>query len=445
MHGVVSSRRNDHPGSFGGLNNKLLWEYKIKSVRDLNNFALNFRLYNKQTNLDEILLVIQRKSSRVISDRYSESLRFCRVKSIKYVGEEPTYCLKTKYRNFIANGMISSNSISPMGAAYNATIVKIGTATTFVGDFYEAIQRNLADFAAKLIKVKNHFEYDWKVAAKYNPRYAKYIEKEKRRLGEDSDEFNMSYNLRWILSRGMFFNMTKFEKDNARFDLERVSSDKVKLHVVGIDLAKKSDSTVVTVVEVDWNAPVTVETLEKGEDSFKAYKTTVKDWLEIQGDDYEDQYYQILAYLSNFNVRRIYVDATAQESFSDRLRANLNCEVFPYMFTPKGKSDMYKYLDGEIKAGRFQFPAGDDTRKTKEYQQFIKQCSDLQKGWRGQIMVVSHPDTRGAHDDYPDSVALAVMASKEEISLMQAESKKNPFTQPNLQSQNYYNKRTSIS
>ena len=43
-------------------------------------------------------------------------------------------------------------SIHPMGAAYNSTIVKIGTATTFKGDFYEAIERNKLDLSRRKLR-----------------------------------------------------------------------------------------------------------------------------------------------------------------------------------------------------------------------------------------------------------------------------------------------------
>ena len=59
-------------------------------------------------------------------------------------------------------------SIHPMGAAYNASIVKIGTSTTFKGDFYEAIQRNKREAETRSNHKRNHFEYDYKVASKYN-------------------------------------------------------------------------------------------------------------------------------------------------------------------------------------------------------------------------------------------------------------------------------------
>lgn len=324
-------------------------------------------------------------------------------------------------------------SIHPMGAAYNATIAKIGTATTYIGDFYEAIKRNIQEFDSGIIKQRNHFQYDYKVVMKYNPKYAKYIEKEKFRLGENSDEFRMSYGLEWILERSMFVG-PNFEDNNGNTLLERVFYDKEALHTVGIDLAKKSDSTVVTVVEVDWSNPVVQQTLEENgfTTELKAYNTILKDWLEIQGDDYNEQFFQIVDYLKNFNVKRVYVDATAEASFADRLKAELKCEVLPFVFTSKSKSDVYKFLDTELKAKRAKFPRGSEAVKSREYKRFTEQFYDLQKSYRGQTMVVSHPPTRDGKDDYCDSYALAVYAAREECSDLTVEVSNNNkfFTLP---------------
>lgn len=307
-------------------------------------------------------------------------------------------------------------SIHPMGAAYNATIAKIGTATTFKGDFYEAIQRNKKAYEEGKIPVKNHFEYDYKVVIKYNPKYAKYIEKEKVRLGENSDEFQMSYCLKWILQRGMFVDIEKFEKNNVLDYFGRVMYDRDKIHVAGIDIAGKDDATVVTIVEVDWENPVICETKvndDGEEETFIAYNTWIKDWLELMGDDYEEQYYQIVDFLKNFKIRRCVCDATKEASISHRLRANMPFEVVPFVFTLKSKSDLYKHLDGEIKSCRAKVPGDEKTKATREYKRFIEQLGELQKSYNGQYMVVSHPPERGAHDDYPDSWALAVWGAKD--------------------------------
>lgn len=318
-------------------------------------------------------------------------------------------------------------SIHPMGAAYNATICKIGTATTYKGDFYEAIQRNKKEYKDGKIAIRNHFEYNYKVVMKYNSKYAKYIEREKRSLGEDSDEFQMSYNLKWIISRGMFVDIDELEKKCGDEYLGRVLADHTATHVIGVDVGggssknkSEADSTVCTVVEVDWNNPVLMETRtdeETGEDiTYEAFNTYIKDWLEISpevAEDYEEQYQMILDYSKNFKTARMVIDSTREASLGQRIQANVNFEVILFTFSSKSKSEIYKHLNAEIKTGRARFPMDDATKETKEYQKFTQQLADLEKSYSGSFMVVSHPPERGAHDDYPDSWALAVWGARD--------------------------------
>lgn len=341
-------------------------------------------------------------------------------------------------------------SIHPMGAAYNASIIKIGTATTYKGDFYDAIQRNKREQESRASHIKNHFEYDYTVAAKYNPKYAKYVEGEKRRLGENSDEFRMSYMLEWIIERGMFVDIVKFEESNGETSLERVVSDRQATHVAGIDIGGKNDSTVVTMCEVDWNMPVIMETKtdeETGEEvTYMAYNTYIKDWLCISNEpDYEEQYPLIVDYLSLFWVVRVVCDATREASISHRLRANLRCEVIPYIFTTKSKSDLYKHLEKEISAGRARICSGEKTRATREYNDFLEQLGDLQKGYSGTNLVVAHPEERGAHDDYPDSWALAVWGCSFVGEVNNTETNRNKFTEKTNMEKRYYSRRNRLT
>ena len=482
-------------------------------------------------------------------------------------------------------------SIHPMGAAYNATICKIGTATTFKGDFYEAIERNKKEYDSGKLRIRNHFEYNYKVVMKYNPKYAKYIEREKRSLGETSDEFRMSYCvspetkiltsdlrwvradsikvgdkligfdenppkgygqrkfnetlvedvgvierpcyeitledgtsitcseehmwlvftagsrtiwkqtkdlvstdriykvcdvwddlfhdyrlgylsvsfgdkgseihprvkeikyvgtktvipirttshtyvaeglashncLEWIISRGMFVDIDKVEKECGDEYLDRCMSDHMANHVAGIDVGggssknrDEADSTVITIVEVDWNNPVLMESTvdeETGEDIiYLAYNTYIKDWCEISpevAENYEEQYQIIMDYLKNFRLSKVVIDATREASLGQRVQANLKCEVWLFTFSSKSKSDIYKHLQTEINTGRARFPRSVATQETKEYKKFTQQLADLQKSYSGSFLVVSHPNERGAHDDYPDSWALAVWGTKD--------------------------------
>lgn len=340
-------------------------------------------------------------------------------------------------------------SIHPMGAAYNATIAKIGTATTFKGDFYDAIQRNKKDYEDGKLRIKNHFEYNYKVVMKYNKNYEKYIQSEKRRLGENSDEFQMAYNLKWILQRGMFIDIAEFEAKCGEPLLNRVISDKSHVHVAGVDLACVDDSTVVTIVEVDWDSPIIEEEIvdsTTGETrQFICYNTVIKDWLEINGDDYNEQYYEILDYLSHFRIAKAVIDATKESSVAHRIRANVPYEVVPYVFGLKSKSDMYKVLNREIRAGRAKYPNSKEVQETREYKKFIHQLEDLEKSYSGSHLIVCHPPVRGAHDDYPDSWALAVLGASEAGDSFVVEVKgQNPFLD-HSQNDTYYKKRNNLT
>lgn len=341
-------------------------------------------------------------------------------------------------------------SIHPMGAAYNASIVKIGTATTHKGDFYDAIQRNKRLDAEKKSHIRNHFEYDYKVAAKYNPNYAKYVEKEKARLGEKSDEFRMSYCLEWIIERGMFVDLAVFEPSCGEFTLERVQYDRTSTHVSGIDLGGKGDTTVVTMVEVNWSIPAILESRvndETGEEEvYEAYNTYIKDWYMIENEpDYDIQYARVCDYLDHWKIARIVCDATREASFAHRLRANRKEEVIPYIFTTKSKSELYKHLDKEVSAGRARFCAGDNTRYTVEYIRFLEQMGDLQKGYSGQYMVVAHPDEKGAHDDFCDSWALAVWGCSFQGEVNNIQTTENQFTKRTPKEQSTYRGRNRVT
>ena len=170
-----------------------------------------------------------------------------------------------------------------------------------------------------------------------------------------------------------------------------------------------------------------------------AYETRLEDWRELDGTDYDTQYYEILDYIRNFRVKRIMIDATKEAGMCDRLQANLpDIEVIACIFSSGFKSEMYKHLDSEIKTGRAKFPRSPEVVRTREYMNFLKQMGDLQKEYRGQLLSVHHPPTRGAHDDYPDSWALAVFGAREETDSVGGETvNNNPLYQNSFRKSQY--------
>ena len=74
----------------------------------------------------------------------------------------------------------------------------------------------------------------------------------------------------------------------------------------------------------------------------------------------------------------------------------------------------------------------------------MQQMADLQKGYSGSNMVVAHAKERGAHDDYPDSYALAVYGAKSAGETTKIETTKNPMIHSGSQT-NYYKGRNRMT
>ena len=305
-----------------------------------------------------------------------------------------------------ADDFIVSKSIAPMGAYYNATMVKTGTPTTHKNNFYRSIQLNKRRQTAGRNSRQNHFQWDWKDVAKFNTNYEKFIRKEMLRIGEDSDEFQLSYNCKWLLERGMFITSSIMD------DLGDTSQEIVKSWhrspvVVGIDPARKMDSTVVTVVWVDWDRP----------DEFGYYDHRVLAWLEMHGDDWEEQYFQIVNFLGNYDVLAVAVDSNGVgDAVAQRLKILLpRAEVISSMSSPMEQSKRWKHLQALIQRQMISWPAHAKTRRLRIWKRFYQQMTDAEVQYKGPNFLVAAPDEAHAHDDFVDSLALACSLTQEMV------------------------------
>ena len=341
-------------------------------------------------------------------------------------------------------------SIHPMGAATMASILKIGTPRPAKCEFYEACQRNRRhDVQNPGASRRRHFEFDYKACAAESDRYRRYVAKEIDRLGYESDDFRMAYRLHWIMERGFFLPPEQFDecaierKDVVRvrrpgrttLRFERPSNtvnfDKVNRHVAGLDIGRSNDSTVATVGRVLWDHPVSVAGLT-------VYYVHIVNWLELFGDDHEAQYPRITSFLSNYNLDKVLVDATGRgDPICSRLVADLapfDIPVAPFIFSGESKHLGFSLLLQELRANRITYPAGSACARLAKYRRFRQQFGDLEKTWRGKHMVVEAPRQgvagkrlKDAHDDYPDSALLMLMATQNLEEAWEAEEAHNPF------------------
>jgi hypothetical protein len=308
-------------------------------------------------------------------------------------------------------------SIRPMATNTGGSLVMIGTPATHKGIFYETIQTNKRRELSRGGK-QTHYEYNWVHCAKYNYRYKKAVREAAEEMGEDSDEFRLSYKLEWLLDRGMFITEDQF---NALCDTagDLVPSYFTSPVIVGIDPARKLDSTVVTVVLVDWDHP----------DYLGLMQHRVLNWLEMHGEDWEEQYFKIKEFLSAYNVLGIAVDGQGVgDAIAQRLQVLMpNTEVFAIMSDNKTQAERWKHLMTLVQRGEISWPGNKKLQtRNKMWRRFRQQMQDAEKNYKNGHMIVEAPEGKDSHDDFVDSLALACILSRDFI-VPEVEATDNPF------------------
>jgi hypothetical protein len=358
-----------------------------------------------------------RGKGKLISLKHSGSI--CRMQTCN-----PKAKIESKTYHFVlideaqeADEFMITKSIKPMLAFNNGSICLTGTATRNKSYFYKMIQYNKRRSTSGRKIRQCHFEYDWRTAAKYNTNYGKFIAKEKLRIGEDSDEFQMSYCNRWVLEKGMFVTDERLERmyDSSMGVVKQWWRTPV---VVGIDVARANDSTVVTVCWVDWDHP----------DPFGFYEHRVLNWLEINNEEWESQYFQIIDFLRNYDVLRIGVDAQGVGgAVAERLQLLLpHMDVLAVSSDSKAQHERWVHLTELIQRDQLIIPGHSKARRNRMWKRFNQQMADLEKIYKGPYLLAAAPDEKGAFDDYPDSLAIACHMTVQDTmpQIMVAE---NPF------------------
>lgn len=294
------------------------------------------------------------------------------------------------------------NDIRPMGASTNAPIIFIGSAGYKICYFYRLLQRQTDltfDYLQVIADRRKLYE---KSGDPQHLRYETFVLSEKQMLGEDADEFKAPYKLEWILGGGQFCTAEQF--DNLIGSFSRAYQDRKSKCYAGIDTAKNPDSTVVTVLR--W-----LETKNEDGKVIRAEKQLVN-WLELRGDNYKDQFDIIWDFLQKYNVRAVAIDSTGQGDFMPDMFErethfiNEANGLYRVKFSAVSKDVMYKNLGVVVQNLLTHLPK----TETKEAERFKQQMLDLQKEHRGELLTAHHPNSPDAHDDYPDSWALAEYA-----------------------------------
>lgn len=290
---------------------------------------------------------------------------------------------------------ILKEQIWPMGASTNAPRVYIGTAGTRICYFYRLGQTGAA---LKLyypdIVEQRRKKYEETGDAYPHLMYEQTVAQEIEKQGLESDEIQRPYFGKWLIGTGQF--TTQEALDKLITERARTYHEKKSMCFAGIDTAKNPDSTVVTIIR--WN-----ENKKKKE---------LLNWLELRGENYKDQFDIIIEFLSHYNVLALAIDSTGQGDFMPDMFEresqwrDEHSGLYRVKFSAVSKDMMYKNLKVTISELLTDLPQ----LVKKEAERFKLQMLDLQQEYKGQLLSVHHPDDPNAHDDYPDSWALAEWA-----------------------------------
>lgn len=322
-------------------------------------------------------------------------------------------------------------SIEPMVTATNGLIIKVGTTGTRKSDFFLEIQENIKQSRKiKDPRMKLHYEYDYKRVMKdkrtqysidkkrFHLNYEKDVMRKKKKWGEHSDAFRLSYALIWALDSGMFFTDKSFAKmTNLKLGFPKHIKKEWTI-AAGLDIAKDNASTILTILRIEDS---------KSDDPTEPPIKTVIKWVDLGGLGYNEQHDLLVETFIEYNVQVLYADYTGVgKPVVERLQKDIGdyMYIFPYTFSRPSKSDMWTALLLDLQAGRLIVPSNKVVRETPEFEKFKEQALALQKWYQGSYLVAEGLEE---FDDYMDSLALGILAGNEEIEAGQMEVVVTPF------------------
>lgn len=327
----------------------------------------------------------------------------------------------------VAKDKVVKHSIWPMGKVTNAPRVYIGKAGTQINHFYRLSQKN-DTLKAYFDTVAEQRRIVYKQTGDpLHLIYEQSVLSDIEQQGIEADEIQREYFGKWQIGTGQFVTQEQLDAiedngENGKPNRKQTFHYKKGLCFAGLDTAKHPDSTVLTVLRVvtetdaegDEVPKMFERTLPDGKTKEHFMKKEVLNWMELRGENYQNQFDIIKDFLSNYNIAGIAIDSTGQGDFMpDMFETHTEWQddksgLYRVKFSAQSKDAMYKNLKVSIQQLLTTVP----NLGTKLGERFKQQMLDLQQEYKGggQLLSVHHPDSPDAHDDFADSLALAEWA-----------------------------------
>jgi hypothetical protein len=229
--------------------------------------------------------------------------------------------------------------------------------------------------------------------------------------------------LEWLLEKGMAITPQMFEEYmKSPGDKFEYFGDPDFVYVAGLDLAKESDSTVLTIAKIEKDN-IVEKVDEQGESEFvEKYLKQVVNWIEMKKDNWESQIDVIIETVETYKIQILAIDSTGvgdpivdrlEKTFADK---EIKCSIFPVTYTLKEKHNMATLFYEEMRNHRIKIPCHQMAKKTKRFQNFLDQFYTCEKIYKGSYMQLKHSEKiKDAHDDYVNSLLLLCYGVEQNI------------------------------
>ncbi|MGD9894332.1 MAG: hypothetical protein AB7R89_29650 [Dehalococcoidia bacterium] len=307
----------------------------------------------------------------------------------------------------------------PMASTTNATTVYYGTAWSETDLLAQVKARHLE--LERQDGIRRHFEFDWRHVARFNPAYARFVEGERLRLGEDHPLFQSQYCLRPLPGGGRLFSPAQLTLLEGAHERERTPSRSsgVLGYVAGLDIGGEAfdgnrqsaignrggpDRTVLTIARVltpDPHCPLPIAHCP----------IEVLDHVAWEGAPHTELIGALARLLRDiWRVRRLVVDATGLgEGLAGSLAALRNGpEVVRLRLTEARKSQLGYALLAAVNGGRLSLYRADGSPEARLVRE---ECARARAIYRPNRTLAFAVDPADGHDDFLISLALTVEAA----------------------------------
>lgn len=244
--------------------------------------------------------------------------------------------------------------------------------------------------------------YDYTYGVKEGVLSEEYVEQQRR---TDPASFDQEYCCKFLSENVSFLHEGLFLHTTERYeagDIKNIIGDVKASFFIGLDWATSgSDETVATVVAL----------YQENNDLHYA----IVDWIAMKTGTFDEKMFEIKKLYRKYHVSHMAIDASIGSDLESTIRNSYGMNNVMVRFTQQKKYEMYQFLKIILENKKIKIPKDNILLGPK----YVSQSISLEKiiSIRNPIPMLQPPASH-MHDDYPDSLVLALDIARSKVGLV---------------------------